>query len=90
MFQRLVHTTVMMTLAVALGAATVQPAEAGRSGRIAAGVAAGIIGLGILGIHSRGLRQFAAAPLRALRTGVLSRPAPLPLGWAALLARPLR
>ena len=46
-----------MTLAVALGAATVQPAEAGRSGRIAAGVAAGIIGLGILGAYANSRRR---------------------------------
>lgn len=43
------------TLALGLVASSVAPADAGRGGRIAAGVAAGIIGLGILGAyaHSR-------------------------------------
>ena len=41
----------LMALLLAFGtmAASVQPAEAGRGGRVAAGVAAGIITLGILG-----------------------------------------
>lgn len=44
-----------LVLAVGTVMASVQPAEAGRGGRTAAGIAAGIIGLGILGAyaHSR-------------------------------------
>jgi hypothetical protein len=38
-----------VTFAFGMVAATVSDAEAGRRGRVAAGVAAGIIGLGILG-----------------------------------------
>lgn len=56
MFQRLVHTMVAVTLAVSLGMATAAPAEAGRGGRIAAGVAAGIIGLGVLGAYAKSRR----------------------------------
>lgn len=40
-------------VALALVFSSLQPAEAGRGGRFAAGVAAGIIGLGILGAHAR-------------------------------------
>ncbi len=36
----------------AVTAATTQSAEAGRGGRVAAGVAAGIIGLGVLGAYA--------------------------------------
>ena len=44
-----------LVLAAGTVMASVQPAEAGRGGRTAAGIAAGIIGLGILGAyaHSR-------------------------------------
>jgi hypothetical protein len=45
----------LMALLLAFGtvtATTTHPAEAGRGGRIAAGVAAGIIGLGILGAYA--------------------------------------
>ena len=47
-------TTSALAAAVVLGSAISQsePAHAGRGGRVAAGVAAGIIGLGILGAYS--------------------------------------
>lgn len=49
----LVHSVMALTLAGGMAIATVQEAQAGRGGRIAAGVAAGIIGLAILGAASR-------------------------------------
>jgi len=45
----------VLALMLAFGAvmsATTVPAEAGRGGRVAAGVAAGIIGLGVLGAYA--------------------------------------
>ncbi len=45
----------MMAILLAFGtvaATTAQPAEAGRGGRVAAGIAAGIIGLGVLGAYA--------------------------------------
>jgi hypothetical protein len=44
----------LMAVLLVFGAmmASVQPAEAGRGGRVAAGVAAGIIGLGLLGAYA--------------------------------------
>jgi len=53
----------LMAVAMVLGAmtASVQPAAAGNGGRVAAGVAAGVIGLGILGAYAhaqdRGYRR---------------------------------
>ena len=49
----------LMALLLAFGtmAASVQPAEAGRGGRVAAGVAAGIITLGILGAAAHAGRE---------------------------------
>jgi hypothetical protein len=41
-----------ITLALGASFATVEPAQADRGGRVAAGVAAGIIGLGILGAYA--------------------------------------
>lgn len=49
----LVHPLMALTMAVGMMTATMQDAEAGRGGRIAAGVAAGIVGLAILGAASR-------------------------------------
>ena len=52
----------ILALALVFGFATaqVQPAEAGRGGRVAAGVAAGLITLGILGAYanSRGRHHY--------------------------------
>lgn len=49
----LVHFALALTLAAGMALATMQDAQAGRGGRIAAGVAAGIVGLAILGAASR-------------------------------------
>lgn len=49
MIRKILHPLMALTLAAGLATATVQQAEAGRGGRVAAGVAAGLIGLGILG-----------------------------------------
>lgn len=45
-----------LAMALVLGSsfATIEPAQADRGGRVAAGVAAGIIGLGILGAYAHG------------------------------------
>lgn len=53
----ILKTIMSMTMAVMLAfgavtAASTEPAEAGRGGRVAAGVAAGIIGLGVLGAYA--------------------------------------
>jgi hypothetical protein len=40
-----------LSLVAGIAVSSVQPAEAGRGGRVAAGVAAGIIGLGLLGAY---------------------------------------
>lgn len=52
MLKTIAHSLVAATLAVGVIASTAAPADAGRGGRIAAGVAAGIIGLGILGAYA--------------------------------------
>lgn len=52
MIKKLMHALLALTLVTGLTAASIQPAEAGRGGRVAAGIAAGIIGLGILGAYS--------------------------------------
>jgi hypothetical protein len=49
MIKKILHPLMALVLAAGLASATVQEAEAGRGRGIAAGVAAGIIGLGILG-----------------------------------------
>lgn len=51
MIKKLIQSLMALTLVVGIGAASVQPAEA-RGGRAAAGIAAGIIGLGILGAYA--------------------------------------
>src|SRR4029078_4708639 len=48
MIKKILHPLMALLLAAGLASATVQEAQAGRGGGIAAGVAAGIIGLGIL------------------------------------------
>jgi hypothetical protein len=48
MLKKLTHTAMALALAAGLAASTIQPAEA-RGGRVAAGIAAGIITLGVLG-----------------------------------------
>lgn len=60
MIQRMTTLAMVAALAGGLAMPTIEQAEAGRGGRVAAGVAAGIIGLGILGAyaHSRGYRHY--------------------------------
>ena len=56
MFKKIMNSLMALALVAGVTASTIQPAEAHRGGRgVAAGVAAGIIGLGILGAyaHSR-------------------------------------
>lgn len=50
--KKLSQIAMALTLALGIGAASIQPAEANRNGRVAAGVAAGIIGLGVLGAYA--------------------------------------
>lgn len=52
MIRKITHSLMALTMVVGAGVASVQPAEAGRGGNVAAGVAAGIIGLGILGAYA--------------------------------------
>ncbi len=52
MLKKLLGGVLAITLAFGAVASTYQPAEAGHRGRVAAGVAAGIIGLGILGAYA--------------------------------------
>lgn len=51
MMKKLMHALMALTLIAGVGASSIQPAEAGRGGRFAAGVAAGVIGLGLLGAY---------------------------------------
>ena len=52
MLERTFQGLCAITLAFGLFTAQAQPAEAGRGGRVAAGVAAGIVALGILGAYA--------------------------------------
>lgn len=52
MFRKLLQSLMALTLLVGVGAMSVKPAEAGNGGRVVAGVAAGVIGLGILGAYA--------------------------------------
>jgi hypothetical protein len=52
MIKKLIHALAALVLVAGVSASSIQPAEAGRGGRVAAGIAAGIIGLGILGAYS--------------------------------------
>ncbi len=67
MLKKLMASLLVLTLAFGTVMTTnIAPAEAGRSGRVAAGIAAGIIGLGVLGAyanarergHDRGYRAY--------------------------------
>jgi len=53
MIRKIRHPVMALTLAAGLATASVQQAEAGRGRGVAAGIAAGIIGLGILGAASQ-------------------------------------
>jgi hypothetical protein len=52
MFKKVLPVFAAVALVAGTMAATVQPAEAGRRGNIGVGIAAGVIGLGILGAYS--------------------------------------
>jgi hypothetical protein len=52
MIKKIVNALMAVMLMAGVTASSIQPAEAGRGGRVAAGVAAGIIGLGLLGAYS--------------------------------------
>lgn len=52
MIRKLTHAMLALALVTGAFAASIEPAEAGRGGRTAAGIAAGIIGLGILGAYA--------------------------------------
>ena len=52
MLKKLTHSAMALALAAGFALSSIEPAEAGRGGRIAAGVAAGIITLGVLGALS--------------------------------------
>lgn len=53
MIKKILHPVMAAVVAAGLACATVEEAQAGRGGRVAAGIAAGIIGLAILGAASR-------------------------------------
>lgn len=54
MFRKLTHPLMALTLATAMTATSVQPAEAGRGGRTAAFITGTIIGLGLAGAIAHG------------------------------------
>jgi hypothetical protein len=59
---KLMHALLALTVVLGLGAATIQPAEAGRRGGVAAGVAVGtLLGLGIAGAYA-GPRYYGPPP----------------------------
>jgi hypothetical protein len=49
MIRKILHPVLALTLAAGLASATVREAQAGHGGRVAAGIAAGLIGLGLIG-----------------------------------------
>jgi hypothetical protein len=55
MLKKFLNSLMALALIAGVSASSIQPAEAGHGGRFAAGVAAGIIGLGVLGAigHAR-------------------------------------
>jgi hypothetical protein len=63
MLKRIMHALMALALIAGVTASSIGPAEAGhRGGRFAAGVAAGIIGLGLLGAyaHARDRHYYSA------------------------------
>jgi hypothetical protein len=76
MMKKLINAVMALALIVGVGISTMQPAEAhGRGGRVAAGVAAGIIGLGILGAYGH------ARDREYYRAGGDCYPGPEECGW---------
>lgn len=53
MIKKLVSALMALTLLAGVTISSTAPAEAGRGGRVAAGIAAGIIGLGVLGAYAQ-------------------------------------
>jgi len=78
MLKKLAQSFMALALVIGMTASTIQPAEA-RGGRFAAGVAAGIIGLGLLGAygHARG-RHYSREYYRASDE---CYPGPEQCGW---------
>ncbi|MEW5962374.1 MAG: hypothetical protein AB1749_02320 [Pseudomonadota bacterium] len=58
MLKTIAHALLAAALALGVVTTSTGPAEAGRGGRIAAGVAAGIIGLGILGAYAHSRHRY--------------------------------
>ena len=52
MMKKIMSALMAVMLVAGATVSTIEPAEAGRGGRVAAGVAAGIIGLGLLGAYA--------------------------------------
>lgn len=52
MMKKMMSALMALMLVAGVTASSIEPAEAGRGGRVAAGVAAGIIGLGLLGAYA--------------------------------------
>jgi hypothetical protein len=60
MLRKIAHLSMAATFVAGIGAISVQPAEAGRGGNFAAGVAAGVIGLGLLGAYAHARDRYYA------------------------------
>jgi hypothetical protein len=54
MLKKLTQSAMALTVVLGVGAASLQPAEAGRGGRVAAGVAAGLVAGTVLGAYAYG------------------------------------
>jgi len=76
MMKKMMSALMALMLVAGVTVSSIQPAEAGRGGRVAAGVAAGIIGLGLLGAyaHSRDRDDYYSARERCY-------PGPEECGW---------
>ena len=58
MMKKIMQSVMAVALALGIAVSSYQPAEAGRGGRFAAGVAAGVIGLTILGAAAHADRGY--------------------------------
>jgi hypothetical protein len=75
MLKKFLHSLLALALMAGVSASSIQPVEAGNGGRVAAGVAAGIIGLGLLGAYGH------ARERDYYRTGGGCYPGPEECGW---------
>lgn len=75
MMKKLMNALMALSLIAGVTASSIQPAEAGRGGRVAAGIAAGIIGLGLLGAYGH------ARDRDYYRAGGECYPGPEECGW---------